>query len=84
MMASIVTDLLRDELGYKGLVLTDDLEMGAIARHYQIEEAALRAVLAGEDMLLVCAKPEMIRPSLSSFSDRCWRAQAETSALLSS
>jgi len=58
---SIVTDLLREELGYKGLVLTDDLEMGAIARHYEIEEAALRAVLAGEDMLLVCAKPEMIR-----------------------
>src|SRR5437588_402936 len=58
---SIVTDLLRDELGYKGLVLTDDLEMGAIARHYEIEEAALRAVLAGEDMILVCAKPEMIR-----------------------
>ena len=58
---SIVTDLLREELGYKGLVLTDDLEMGAIARHYEIEEAALRAVLAGEDMILVCAKPEMIR-----------------------
>src|SRR2546421_576404 len=58
---SIVTDLLREELGYKGLVLTDDLEMGAIARHYEIEEAALRAVLAGEDMILVCAKPELIR-----------------------
>src|SRR2546430_1223773 len=58
---SIVTDLLREELGYKGLVLTDDLEMGAIARHCEIEEAALRAVLAGEDMILVCAKPEIIR-----------------------
>ena len=58
---SIVTDLLREELGYDGLVLTDDLEMGAIAKHCEIEEAALRAVLAGEDMLLVCAKPEMIR-----------------------
>src|SRR2546423_680448 len=58
---SIVTDLLREELGYKGLVLTDDLEMGAIAKHCEIEEAALRAVLAGEDMILVCAKPEMIR-----------------------
>ena len=58
---SIVTGLLREELGYRGLVVTDDLEMGAIAKHSEIEEAALRAVLAGEDMILVCAKPEMIR-----------------------
>lgn len=63
---SIVTDLLRDELGYKGLVVTDDLEMGAIAKHCEIEEAALRAILAGEDMLLVCAKPEMIRRAYDS------------------
>jgi beta-N-acetylhexosaminidase len=58
---SIVTGLLREELGYEGLVVTDDLEMGAIAKHCEIEEAALRAVLAGEDMLLVCARPDMIR-----------------------
>ena len=57
----IVTKLLREELGYDGLVLTDDLEMGAIARHCEIEEAALRAILAGEDMILVCARPDLIR-----------------------
>src|SRR5919205_690944 len=57
----IVTDLLREELGYQGLVVTDDLEMGAIAKHCEIEEAALRAVLAGEDMILVCARPDIIR-----------------------
>src|SRR2546423_3431033 len=62
----IVTRLLREELGYTGLVVTDDLEMGAIAKHYQIEDAALRAVLAGEDMILVCAKPEMIRRASSA------------------
>src|SRR5689334_5475274 len=39
---SIVRDLLRDELGYEGLVVTDDLEMGAIAKYTEIEEAALR------------------------------------------
>src|SRR5689334_16994887 len=38
----IVTGLLREELGYEGLVVTDDLEMGAIARYTEIEEAALR------------------------------------------
>ena len=58
---SIVTGLLREELGYEGLVVTDDLEMGAIARHCEIEEAALRAILAGEDMILVCARPDLIR-----------------------
>ena len=57
----IVTGLLREELGYEGLVVTDDLEMGAIARHTEIEEAALRAILAGEDMILVCARPDLIR-----------------------
>jgi beta-N-acetylhexosaminidase len=57
----IVTSLLRGELGYGGLVVTDDLEMGAIAKHSEIEETALRAVEAGEDMLLICARPDLIR-----------------------
>ena len=58
---NIVTRLLREELGYKHLVITDDLEMGAISRHCKIEDAAVRASLAGEDMLLICATPEKIR-----------------------
>ncbi|MBV9925058.1 MAG: glycosyl hydrolase [Acidobacteria bacterium] len=66
---SIVRDLLRDELGYDGLVVTDDLEMGAIAKHCEIEEASLRAVLAGEDMLLVCARPDLIRRAYHSLLD---------------
>ena len=58
---NIVTKLLREELGYKHLVVTDDLEMGAIARHYEIGDAAVRAALAGEDMMLICASPDKIR-----------------------
>jgi len=57
----IVTKLLRQELGYRHLVVTDDLEMGAIARHCEIEDATVRAALAGEDMLLICASPDKIR-----------------------
>ncbi len=57
----IVTNLLRQELGYKHLVVTDDLEMGAIAKQFEIEDASTRAFLAGEDMLLICATPETIR-----------------------
>ena len=58
---NIVTDLLRGELGYQHLVVTDDLEMGAIGRHYEIGDAVVRAALAGEDMLLICATPEKIQ-----------------------
>jgi beta-N-acetylhexosaminidase len=58
---NIVTKLLREELGYKHLVITDDLEMGAIIRHFDIGDAAVKAALAGEDMLLICATPERIR-----------------------
>jgi beta-N-acetylhexosaminidase len=57
----IVSHLLRQELGYKHLVITDDLEMGAIAKHCEIEDASVRAFLAGEDMLLICATPATIR-----------------------
>jgi beta-N-acetylhexosaminidase len=58
---NIVTRLLREELGYQHLVVTDDLEMGAIARHCDIDAASIRAFLAGEDMLLICAHPDAIR-----------------------
>ena len=59
--SNIVTTLLREELGYDGLVVTDDMEMGAIAKHWQIEDAALRAVEAGEDMILICARADLAR-----------------------
>src|SRR5882724_1397402 len=63
---NIVTDLLRGELGYQHLVVTDDLEMGAIAKHCEIESAVVRAFIAGEDMLLICAHPEIIRRGYQS------------------
>lgn len=58
---AIVTELLREELGYQHLIVTDDLEMGAISRHCEIEDASIRAFMAGEDMLLICADPDKIR-----------------------
>ena len=62
----IVTKLLREELGYQHLVVTDDLEMGAISKHCDIEAAVVRAFLAGEDMMLICAHPEIIRRGYQS------------------
>lgn len=58
---NIVTRLLREELGYQHLVVTDDLEMGAISRHCDIYAATIRAFLAGEDMMLICAHSDVIR-----------------------
>ncbi len=51
---TIVTDLLRKQLGFTGLILTDDMEMGAISEMGSFGEAAVEAFQAGADMLLVC------------------------------
>lgn len=51
---AIITHLLRDEMKYDGVVLTDDLEMHAIVDHYGPGDAAVRAFLAGCDILLIC------------------------------
>ena len=56
----IVMGLLRQGLGYEGLVITDDLEMGAVVNHYGIEEAVFLAFAAGVDTLLVCHDPDKI------------------------
>src|SRR5439155_16931199 len=65
----IVTKLLRQELGCKHLVVTDDLEMGAIAKQFEIEDTAVRAFNAGVDMMLICATPETIRRGYRGFLD---------------
>ena len=49
-----IDGLLRKELGFEGVVLTDDLEMGAIMNHYGIGEASIMALEAGSDFLLIC------------------------------
>lgn len=54
----MVTDILREEMGFDGVICTDDLTMGAITEAYGIGEAAVRAVEAGCDLLLVCHEEE--------------------------
>jgi len=51
----IVTEVLRGELGYDGIVVSDDLEMRAIRDHYGIPDAACRAIEAGCDAVLICS-----------------------------
>ncbi|MEM5017444.1 glycoside hydrolase family 3 N-terminal domain-containing protein [Metabacillus indicus] len=50
----IIQDLLRQKLGYQGLVVTDDLEMGAVNKYFSYEDLGYKAVEAGNDLLLVC------------------------------
>src|SRR5450432_1838824 len=50
----IVTDLLREVLGFDGLVMTDDLDMGAILNEYGFEETIRRAIGAGNDLAMIC------------------------------
>ena len=49
----IITDILRNELGFQGLVITDSLSMGAITQYYSSDEAAVLALQAGADILLM-------------------------------
>jgi beta-N-acetylhexosaminidase len=55
----VITGLLRGELGFDGIIVSDDLEMKAIADHYGVADAACEAVAAGCDLLLICSKPEL-------------------------
>ena len=57
----LMTELLRQELGFTGLALTDDLEMGALRELCPIGEAAVRAVEAGHDVLLICSDAALQR-----------------------
>jgi len=55
---TIVTDLLRRQLGFAGLVLTDDMDMGAITQFGPVDQAVVEAFDAGADVILVCHTPE--------------------------
>ncbi len=49
----MITDVLRGDLGYQGLVITDALNMGAVTNEYSSDEVAVKAILAGNDLLLM-------------------------------
>jgi beta-N-acetylhexosaminidase len=56
----IITDLLRNELGFEGLIMTDDLDMGAILTAYQLEDTIRLVIAAGNDLAMICHRiPEI-------------------------
>jgi beta-N-acetylhexosaminidase len=72
----VVTGLLREELGFGGLVFSDDMEMKAIAGEYGMDEAACRAIAAGCDVLLVCSKLDYIERAHAGLVQRAERDAA--------
>lgn len=67
----IVNELLRRELDFQGLLLTDDLEMGGITGHGSLGEAAVKAILAGHDLLLICYRAQKVKEALDAL-EKAW------------
>ncbi|WP_026908685.1 beta-N-acetylhexosaminidase [Paucisalibacillus globulus] len=66
MSRPIITGLLRDELGYDGVIVTDDMMMDAIKNHYEAGEAAVQSVKAGNDIILISKHYEDIVQSIEA------------------
>jgi len=65
----IANRLLRYELGFEGVLLTDDLEMGGVINHGSLGEAAVKAILAGHDLLLICHGIQRVKEALNSLEN---------------
>lgn len=72
----VVTDLLRHELGYDGVVVSDDLEMRAVSAGWGVPEAAVLAIDAGCDALLVCSDVSLLFESQRALVTRAMRDEA--------
>ncbi|MFC5604509.1 beta-N-acetylhexosaminidase [Sporosarcina koreensis] len=65
----IITDLLRADMHFDGVVITDDLTMGAIVNDYSVPEAALQSFIAGSDLLLIAGDYENQVGTINALAD---------------
>jgi beta-N-acetylhexosaminidase len=83
---AIITDILREDWGYRGTIISDDLDMGAIVGHYGLAESVTRAVEAGNDLLLLCHRPELIPEAAKALEnitpDRAAQAEKQIESFL--
>jgi beta-N-acetylhexosaminidase len=77
-----ITTVLRKRLGYRGIIFSDDLEMGGILKFLSMEEAAIAAVRAGMDLLEICHSPELILRAYEALIAESERSAAFRSLLL--
>lgn len=68
-----ITHVLRKKIGYRGLILSDDLEMGGVLEATPIEEAAVEFVRAGGDLCLICRQREGIEKAFELLQRECAR-----------
>ncbi|MBW2104917.1 MAG: beta-N-acetylhexosaminidase [Deltaproteobacteria bacterium] len=71
--SKIMTELLREKMGFGGLVISDDLEMGAIEKERPLPEGAADAFIAGVDLLLICNNQERLIESLELIRNKVLR-----------
>ncbi len=77
----VMTDLLRHEIGYRGVVVSDDLDMRAIAAHHGVGNAAIAAIRAGCDAILLCRDQDhQVQAEAALLHEAC--ADAEFASLL--
>ncbi|MEI6351702.1 MAG: glycoside hydrolase family 3 N-terminal domain-containing protein [Verrucomicrobiota bacterium] len=57
---TVITGLLRNELKFGGLIMTDDLDMGAILNHYGLDETIRLAITAGNDLAMICHRVQCV------------------------
>jgi beta-N-acetylhexosaminidase len=72
---AVLTQLLRNEMRFEGLVITDDLEMGAIASRWGVAEGAALSFQAGTDILLICEHQENVREAFDLLLGRLRRGE---------
>jgi beta-N-acetylhexosaminidase len=77
-----ITDVLRRRIGYRGIILSDDLEMGGILKFLPVDEAAIAAVRAGSDLLEICHSAELILRSYDALTREAERSAAFRTLLL--
>jgi beta-N-acetylhexosaminidase len=77
-----ITTVLRGKIGYKGIVFSDDLEMGGILKFMPIEEAVIASVRAGMDLMEICHSPELILRAYEALISEGERSTAFRTMLL--
>lgn len=80
-----ITDILRQKIGYRGLVCSDDMEMGAVLATGSIEEVAIGHIRAGGNLCLICHHEELIMRAYEAITreaerDRAFRKRVEDSS----
>jgi beta-N-acetylhexosaminidase len=80
-----ITDILRKKIGYRGLIVSDDLEMGGVLSAAPIEQAAVGHIRAGGDLCLLCHKEEFVTRAYEELmhtaeKDRAFARRVEDSA----